>query len=44
MISPGLLRHFPFFDFMNDVPLKALAKIADGKDNKIGNSISRAVV
>ena len=44
MISPGLLRYFPFSNFLNDVRLKAIAKIADGKDNKIGNSISRAVV
>lgn len=44
MIFPGLVRRSVFFNFMNDVRLKAIPKIADGKDNKIGNGISRAVV
>jgi len=29
MISPELLRRFPFFNFMNDAQLKAVAMIAE---------------
>ena len=42
MISPELLRRFPFFNFMNDSQLKAVAMIAEEKDYKIGNIIVEA--
>ncbi len=42
MISPELLRRFPFFNFMNDAQLKAVAMIAEEKDHKIGDSIIEA--
>lgn len=39
MISPELLRRFPFFNFMNDAQLKAVAMIAEEKEYQIGNTI-----
>jgi voltage-gated potassium channel len=39
MISPELLRRFPFFNFMNDSQLKAVAMIAEEKEYQIGNTI-----
>jgi CRP/FNR family transcriptional regulator, cyclic AMP receptor protein len=42
MISPELLRRFPFFNFMNDSQLKAVAMIAEDVEYKIGNSIIEA--
>ena len=42
MISPELLRRFPFFNFMNDAQLKAVAMIAEEKDYIIANSIIEA--
>ncbi len=42
MISPELLRRFPFFNFMNDAQLKAVAMVAEEKDYQIGNSIIEA--
>jgi CRP/FNR family transcriptional regulator, cyclic AMP receptor protein len=42
MISPELLRRFPFFNFMNDAQLKAVAMIAEERDHKIGSGIIEA--
>ncbi|MBI3162538.1 MAG: cyclic nucleotide-binding domain-containing protein [Chloroflexi bacterium] len=42
MISPELLRRFPFFNFMNDAQLKAVAMIAEEREFKIGNTIIEA--
>jgi CRP-like cAMP-binding protein len=42
MISSELLRRFPFFNFMTDTQLKAVAMIAEEKDYEIGNSIVEA--
>jgi CRP-like cAMP-binding protein len=42
MISTELLRRFPFFSFMNDSQLKAIAMIAEEKDYKIEDSIIEA--
>ena len=39
MISPELLRRFPFFNFMKDAQIKAVAMIAEEKEYKIGNTI-----
>ena len=39
MISSETLRRFPFFSFMNDAQLKAVAMIAEEKDYKNGDSI-----
>jgi CRP-like cAMP-binding protein len=39
---PESLRRFPFFNFMNDAQLKAVAMIAEEKNNKIGDSIINA--
>jgi CRP-like cAMP-binding protein len=39
MLSPETLRRFPFFSFMDDAQLKAVAMIAEEKDCKIGDSI-----
>jgi CRP-like cAMP-binding protein len=39
MISPELLRRFPFFNFMNDSQLKAVAMIAEERQIKIGTGI-----
>ena len=42
MISSEILRRFPFFSFMNDAQLKAVAMIAEEKDYKNGDSIINA--
>jgi CRP-like cAMP-binding protein len=42
MISPELLRRFPFFGFMQDPQLKAVAMIADEQDCKPGDTIVEA--
>jgi CRP-like cAMP-binding protein len=42
MLSPEILRRFPFFSFMNDAQLKAVAMIAEEKNYKIGDSIINA--
>jgi CRP/FNR family cyclic AMP-dependent transcriptional regulator len=42
MISPEILRRFPFFSFMDDAQLKAVAMIAEEKDYKIGDSVFNA--
>ena len=42
MLSPEILRRFPFFSFMNDAQLKAVAMIAEEKDYKNGDSIINA--
>jgi CRP-like cAMP-binding protein len=42
MISPELLRRFPFFGFMNDAQLKAVAMIAQEMECKIGDNIVNA--
>ena len=42
MLSPEILRRFPFFSFMDDAQLKAVAMIAEEKDYKIGNSVFNA--
>jgi len=39
MISPEILRRFPFFSFMNDAQLKAVAMIAEEKNYKIGDGV-----
>lgn len=39
MISPELLRRFPFFSFMGDAQLKAVAMIAEEQEYKAGNTI-----
>ncbi len=39
MISPELLRRFPFFNFMNDAQLKAVAMIAEEKAYSSGEEI-----
>ena len=39
MISPELLRRFPFFNFMDDKQLKAVAMIADEKNYATGEDI-----
>lgn len=48
MISPELLRRYPFFNFMNDSELKAVAMIAEeiafDKDTIIFNSKEPAVM
>lgn len=38
MISPELLRRFPFFGFMNDAQLKALSMIAEEKSFQAGDT------
>jgi CRP-like cAMP-binding protein len=42
MITTETLRRFPFFSFMNDAQLKAVAMIAEEKDYKNGDSIINA--
>lgn len=42
MISPELLRRFPFFGFMDDAQLKALSMIAEEKEYKQGDTIVEA--
>jgi CRP-like cAMP-binding protein len=42
MISPELLRRFPFFHFMDDAQLKAVAMIAEEQEYKAGNTIIEA--
>jgi CRP/FNR family transcriptional regulator, cyclic AMP receptor protein len=42
MISPELLRRFPFFGFMNDAQLKAVAMIAEDCDYLKGEEIVKA--
>jgi len=42
MISPELLRRFPFFNFMNDAQLKAVAMIADENQLNDGHPIFSA--
>lgn len=42
MISPELLRRFPFFNFMGDSQLKAVAMIAEEIQYKIGTNIIEA--
>ena len=39
MISPELLRRFPFFNFMDDKQLKAVAMIADEKNYNDGDDV-----
>jgi CRP-like cAMP-binding protein len=39
MLSPEILRRFPFFSFMNDAHLKAVAMIAEEKDYEKGDVI-----
>ncbi len=39
MISPELLRRFPFFNFMDDKQLKAVAMIADEKNYNDGDEV-----
>jgi len=39
MISPELLRRFPFFNFMDDKQLKAVAMIADEKTYNDGDEV-----
>ncbi len=39
MISPELLRRFPFFNFMDDKQLKAVAMIADEKTYHDGDDV-----
>ena len=39
MISPELLRRFPFFSFMDDKQLKAVAMIAEDKVYEAGDDI-----
>ncbi len=39
MVSPELLRRYPFFGFMDDAQLKALSMIAEDKSYKAGEII-----
>lgn len=42
MISPELLRHYPFFGFMEDAQLKAIAMIAEESTYEKGQPIFEA--
>jgi CRP-like cAMP-binding protein len=39
MLSPEILRRFPFFSFMEDAQLKAVAMITEEKNYKVGDTI-----
>jgi CRP-like cAMP-binding protein len=42
MLSSETLRRFPFFSFMDDVQLKAVAQIAEERDYKAGDTVISA--